>query len=1392
MNRVMYLRILIGGFLWLLGTTASVRAEKPCPAVVVTENATTATLSNGIVSATINKANGNLLSLKHGGVESLSKGGGYWNLYGNIPGQAKTEQKPTPASFRISHDPSKNGGALGEVVLTFPYRDQPKAVPFDIEIRYSLHRGDSGLYGWTIADHDPKYPAFDIVAGTMCLKLNPDVFDYLSVDSRRQRQMVRPEEWVQGQQLNLWEARRINTGIHKGEVEHKYDYAAMFSQTPAYGWSSSKQKVGVWIVNPSIEYINGSPTMIELTGHIDVKATLPADPVLLFIWHGPHYGGRGIQIKAEERWRKIIGPFVIYCNGGESHEAMWKDALSRAEREKKAWPYAWADAPGYEHTAQRGSVSGRLVVKDPQAPKANAAGAWVGLVHPPYEATFAKGGPITIDWQTDGKHYQYWAKADAEGHFTIANVRPGTYTLYAFTNGVLGDFSRADVRVEAGKTNTLGDLIWVPVRYGKQLWEIGVPDRSAAEFLHGDHYWQWGLYNLYPKEFPNGVDYVIGKSDWRRDWNYAQPPVPDGKDRWKKSTWRIRFDLERACRGTATLRLAICGARGGPVDVAVNDRSIGSTGELPESGVMHRDGIRGVEIERNLKFDASILKAGENVVELTKQARNWTEGVLYDYLRLELNEAGAAEAVDDAKPLVSKYVGVYTHPPNTVGSLDPSIHAYRIPDGPLMGNGDIAVAVGGTDTEQTFYLSKSDLSHSVRGLGGVTLSFEGPAAHKENYRQEQDLYRAEIRSLLPVRKATIRMRSWTADDGNILVTDLSTVEGVPVDVVMKLWSHPRFGHLQAGTEKGLLWTNREVNIKMGTSAQSFSAKVAVATRIVGATPECSTDGKNSSTARFTVPAGKTVKIVTIVAGGYKAENPIEKAKDLASSLTNRKIDDRYAAHLDWWKKYWSKSSIALNDDLLEKFYYGALYVLGCSSRAGNVPPGLAGPWHLNGPICWSNKYTLDYNFEAVWWGVYSSNRPELAMPYYDVILKLIPEGRRLARENGTKGVLFGVNAHAWGGFTDTRTLNMKGNASLAALNFIMHYHYTQDEGFLVDKAWPLLKELTEFWEDNLIRDETTKRWSIHDSGAREGQKDTNPITDLSYVNSLFKFLLETCDTLEGKQSGGEVIHITDAQKAKWRSYVADLSAYPTMIFNGKKVFKEAENRTKMSLGGAGDNSDILGHVFPAEALSLGSDPELLQMARNTVAALNPDMGKASWFQANSFPKIYTQAVRSGYPAEKIVASLKLLLEGHQPYDDRGDHVQLRDNLTIVPPVHSYEYVGAIEAIHSMLLQSHDRTIRVFPVWLKGKDAWFRNLRAYGSFLISSEYKNGAVAYVNINSEVGGTCTVANPWKGAVCEVVSLCEGKTNKVDFRMVGNAIVFATKKGCHYRVRKQSGGEQ
>jgi rhamnogalacturonan endolyase len=616
--------------------TAQEEAARAANAPVkVIDSDNSVTLENGLITLKINKANANVLSLQYKGMD-LVDGSGYWNVYGNSPDGPKTEKKPDPQPVEITQDPVQNGGHMGEVKINMPYTGQAGTEPLDIAIRYALRRGDSAIYCWTSVTHKPGYPAFNVEISTVTLKLKADIFDHLNIDSRRDKEMIAAQDWFQGTRLNLAEARLMTTGIHAGEVEHKYDYSALLADTPAWGWTSTKKNVGVWYVVPSLEYINGPPTKVELTGHIDLKNSLPADPTLLFIWHGSHYGGVPIYIGQDEYWNKVVGPFVIYCNTGPTPDAMWKDALARAAVEKKEWPYAWVKDPGYATPAERGAVHGQLVVKDPQQTTATAANAWVGLAAAPYTGVDGNRKPYPITWQIDGKHYQYWVHADKNGTFTIPDARPGTYGLYAFNDGILGEFSKVDLTVEAGKTKDVGKLTWVPARYGQQIWQIGTPDRSAAEFRHGDHYWEWGLYNKYPKEFPNGVNFVIGKSNPATDWDYAQPPTMGADGHWHGTTWHILFDMANVPAGKATLRLAICGSRGNSVDISVNGKPIGGTGPLPNSGVMHRDGIRSIETEVDLPFDSSMLVPGKNQIDLTATATDWTQGVLYDYLRLEL------------------------------------------------------------------------------------------------------------------------------------------------------------------------------------------------------------------------------------------------------------------------------------------------------------------------------------------------------------------------------------------------------------------------------------------------------------------------------------------------------------------------------------------------------------------------------------------------------------------------------------------------------------------------------------------------------------------------------------------------------------------------------------
>ena len=126
----------------------------------------------------------------------------------------------------------------------------------------------------------------------------------------------------------------------------------------------------------------------------------------------------------------------------------------------------------------------------------------------------------------------------------------------------------------------------------------------------------------------------MGKSDYRKDWNYAQ--VPRGTN--EGTTWSIAFDLPKAPRGRATLRLGIAAAsiRGG-IQVAVNGQSAGSTTPLSDAATIRRDGIRGYWSERSVAFDANRLKSGANVLQLTIPRGGAMSGVEYDYLRLELS-----------------------------------------------------------------------------------------------------------------------------------------------------------------------------------------------------------------------------------------------------------------------------------------------------------------------------------------------------------------------------------------------------------------------------------------------------------------------------------------------------------------------------------------------------------------------------------------------------------------------------------------------------------------------------------------------------------------------------------------------------------------------------------
>lgn len=136
---------------------------------------------------------------------------------------------------------------------------------------------------------------------------------------------------------------------------------------------------------------------------------------------------------------------------------------------------------------------------------------------------------------------------------------------------------------------------------------------------------------------------------------------------------------------------------------------------------------------------------------------------------------------------VTKHLGVFTQPPRHVPTS-------AMPDGPLLGNGDVGVALAGPPEAQTFYLGKNDFwtrhpaKAKVINVGRIELNI--PALQGASYRQEQDLAQAEVRGTFTKGGLTLRTRSWVDANTNLLLTELQCAGVEPVNVTVQLAPGP--------------------------------------------------------------------------------------------------------------------------------------------------------------------------------------------------------------------------------------------------------------------------------------------------------------------------------------------------------------------------------------------------------------------------------------------------------------------------------------------------------------------------------------------------------------------------------------------------------------------------
>jgi len=584
--------------------------------VVFDDSTSSISISNGIISMVVSKSSGSITSLKKGTQELMGalNCSGYWQVYLN---GAYGFPSPTYRHVSLSAD-----------MVDIAFRKSiSSSFPLTVEPHYVIRRGVSGFYTYVILQYDPNIvSSVKLEQINLCMRLDPTMFRYCQVADDRWQLMPTPQEIKVPPAVKVMDATYQTTPDSDYALRNpddpvytKYNWSVMYKDHLVHGTAGGG--FGVWTIQPTHEYINGGPTDQELTVH-QTDTTV----VLLAHIQAAHYGSGSTMLGTNDgSWTKLYGPWLMYVNEDADLRAMWADAKAQAFAERGLWPYEWLDSPLYFRSVQRGTLTGRLNVTDVASP----AGATINLARP-----IDANNP---NWQQQGKDFQFWATADANGFFTIPKVRAGTYTLYAFVPGVLDELVINNITVTAGSTTDLGTVNWTPAKYGRTVWTLGIPDRTSEEFRHGNDFRHWGLTRLFPTDFPSGVNFVIGQSDPRLDWNYVHCTVLDsGTGTWVAPEWNIAFDLPYVQAGTAYLTVAIAGSRDPALEVKVNGTRVmyWTTVEASGGGVP-RSGAQDYYCRYMASFSTSLLQTGTNTVTMRQFRGGEITNILYDCIRLE-------------------------------------------------------------------------------------------------------------------------------------------------------------------------------------------------------------------------------------------------------------------------------------------------------------------------------------------------------------------------------------------------------------------------------------------------------------------------------------------------------------------------------------------------------------------------------------------------------------------------------------------------------------------------------------------------------------------------------------------------------------------------------------
>ncbi|MFT4734247.1 MAG: alpha-L-fucosidase 2 [Algoriphagus sp.] len=227
---------------------------------------------------------------------------------------------------------------------------------------------------------------------------------------------------------------------------------------------------------------------------------------------------------------------------------------------------------------------------------------------------------------------------------------------------------------------------------------------------------------------------------------------------------------------------------------------------------------------------------------------------------------------------------------------------------------------------------------------------------------------------------------------------------------------------------------------------------------------------------------------------YTGEDPQIKNRDVIDKALVKGFKELRKAHVQDYKNLYDRVSLKLETDPLlsklptnERFerlksgskdtgYKELAFNLGrymviSASRKGSLPANLQGVWNTYNFSPWAGNYQSNINIQEIYWSCGPLNLPECQQPYIDWIDDLSISGTEIAKEvYDSKGWISHTTGNIWGHAAPIGGIKW-GMYPMGSAWHSQHvwdqYAFTRDKVYLENQAYPILKNASIFWLENL-------------------------------------------------------------------------------------------------------------------------------------------------------------------------------------------------------------------------------------------------------------------------------------------------------------------------------------